>query len=117
MVDCEPQNGSAPTDGKKVIGDYWSSNLEGLLPPLLRVFHSLPPTFPSPLTSPLTHVIHALITIPVNDSTRSKWFQSSPKRPPSRAKSSSSTTSSPVSSSPPKQSSPPQRTSTSSSRS
>lgn len=97
MVDCEPQNASAANN--KVIGDFWSPNLEGLLPPLLRVFHSLPPTFPSPIVSPLTHVIHALITIPINNSTRSKWFPQQSKRPPSRAKSSSNA--SPLSSSPP----------------
>ncbi|KAF9260605.1 hypothetical protein L218DRAFT_1079277 [Marasmius fiardii PR-910] len=43
----------------------WSNRLDGLLPPLLRVYHSLPPTFPSPLSAPLTHVIHSLIYIPV----------------------------------------------------
>lgn len=72
-------------------GELWSSNLEkyvvklvvlqmiktqsliSLLPPLLRMFNGLPPTFPCPLAQPLTHVIHALITIPVAPFA-SRWF-------------------------------------------
>ncbi|KAF5351468.1 hypothetical protein D9757_012059 [Collybiopsis confluens] len=56
--------------------DSWSSRLDGLLPPLLRAYHTLPPTFPTPLVAPLTHVIHALITIPVSPSLRPVWFSS-----------------------------------------
>ncbi|KAK1218716.1 hypothetical protein PQX77_018615 [Marasmius sp. AFHP31] len=47
--------------------ECWSSKLDGLLPPLLHVYHSLPPTFPSPLAAPLTHVLHCLIAIPVSE--------------------------------------------------
>ncbi|KAJ7131634.1 guanine nucleotide exchange factor [Mycena crocata] len=65
-------------DGK-VIGDNWSPKLDPILPPLLRVFHSLPPTSPAPVAPPLTHVIHSLITIPVSASLRADWFGSSPR--------------------------------------
>lgn len=34
----------------------------------------MPPTFPSPITSPLTHVIHSLITIPITPALRPVWF-------------------------------------------
>lgn len=64
-----------------LMGDYWSERLDSLLSPLLKLFNTLPPTFPSPLASPLTHVIHALITIPVLPSLQSKWFPSIPKQP------------------------------------
>lgn len=59
-----------------------------ILPPLLRLFNSLPPTFPAPLASPMIHVIHALITIPVTPSLRSKWFPplSNPASPRSSSK-------------------------------
>ncbi|KAJ6583170.1 guanine nucleotide exchange factor [Mycena sp. CBHHK59/15] len=71
---------SSHPDGSKVIGDYWSpSSIRAILPPLLRVFHALPPTFPAPVAAPLTHVIHSLITIPVNPSLRAEWFGSSPR--------------------------------------
>lgn len=50
------------------------NNLDSLLPPLLRLFTSLPPTFPNPITAPLTHVIHALIGIPVSPSLKGVWF-------------------------------------------
>ena len=91
------------------MGDFWSSKLDGyvsfvlpaptladlsinsLLPPLLRVFHGLPPTSPCPVTAPLTHVIHSLITIPVTSTLQSTWLglqstsgnSASPKTPPS----------------------------------
>lgn len=75
MVDCEPQNAESQNEhGSKVLGDFWSSKLDGLLPPLLRTFSTLPPTFPSPVSAPLTHVIHALITIPIFSSLRPIWF-------------------------------------------
>ncbi len=52
-----------------------------ILPSLLRTFSLLPPTFPSPIAAPLTHVIHALIVIPVSPSLRQHWFNtSSPNR-------------------------------------
>ncbi|KAK7038901.1 hypothetical protein VNI00_010535 [Paramarasmius palmivorus] len=52
----------------------WSPRLDGILPPLLRVYFALPPTFPVPLMAPLTHVIHSLITIPINRQLRPVWF-------------------------------------------
>src|SRR5258708_6249217 len=51
-----------------------------MLPSLLRTFTQLPPTFPSPIAAPLTHVIHALIVIPVSPGLRQHWFGSSPSR-------------------------------------
>lgn len=52
-----------------------------ILPSLLRTFSLLPPSFPSPIAAPLTHVIHALIVIPVSSSLRPHWFNtSSPNR-------------------------------------
>lgn len=67
-----------------------------MLPSLLRTFSQLPPTFPSPIAIPLTHVIHALIVIPVSPSLRQHWFNtSSPSR--SGANPSPKSTSSPTS--------------------
>ncbi|PCH41659.1 hypothetical protein WOLCODRAFT_24903 [Wolfiporia cocos MD-104 SS10] len=64
-------------DGEtKVMGDLWSDRLDGILPPLLRAFNTLPPTFPAPLAPPMTHVIHSLITVPVTPSLHPKWFAS-----------------------------------------
>ncbi|THH32154.1 hypothetical protein EUX98_g2027 [Antrodiella citrinella] len=81
----------------KVMGDCWSDKLDGMLPPLLRLLNTLPPTFPAPLAVPLTHVIHALITVPVTSSLKSVWFPvlSNPASPHGSA---SSKTSSPASS-------------------
>ncbi|KAK0205981.1 guanine nucleotide exchange factor [Desarmillaria ectypa] len=87
MVDAEPQTPQAG-DGQRTMGDFWSSNLDGLLPSLLRTFYSLPPTFPSPLVSPLTHVTHALITIPITSSLRPIWL--GPSTPERRSSSNSS---------------------------
>jgi hypothetical protein len=42
------------------------------------LFHSLPRTFPAPLASPLTHVVHSLISIPITPSLRSTWLGPSP---------------------------------------
>ncbi|KAJ7122986.1 guanine nucleotide exchange factor [Mycena epipterygia] len=66
-------------ESNSVIGDNWSPKLDPILPPLLRVFHALPPTFPAPVAAPLTHVIHALITIPVSPALRADWFGASPR--------------------------------------
>lgn len=56
----------------------WDERLNSILPPLLHLFNTLPPSFPSPLSPPLTHVIHALITVPVSPALRSTWFVASP---------------------------------------
>ncbi|KAF7331636.1 hypothetical protein MKEN_00043200 [Mycena kentingensis (nom. inval.)] len=61
----------------KIIGDAWSPKLDAILPPLLRVFHALPPTFPAPIAAPLTHVIHSLIVVPVSPALRPEWLPSS----------------------------------------
>ncbi|KAK7466472.1 hypothetical protein VKT23_005193 [Stygiomarasmius scandens] len=84
LVDCAP-----PTGDSKVMGDCWSPKLDPILVPLLRVYQNLPPTFPAPLVAPLTHAIHALITIPITPSLKLIWF--GPQFPglPSRASSAS----------------------------
>ncbi|TFK56280.1 hypothetical protein OE88DRAFT_728045 [Heliocybe sulcata] len=66
---------SSKSDDRIVIGDRWSERLDGILPPLLRAFNTLPPTFPSPIAAPLSHVIHSLITIPVAP-LRAQWLGS-----------------------------------------
>ncbi|RDX44696.1 hypothetical protein OH76DRAFT_1042641 [Lentinus brumalis] len=71
---------NSSTEDTKVMGDCWSDRLDGILPPLLRTFGTLPPSFPAPLAAPMTHVIHALITIPVSQPLQSVWFQ--PARTP-----------------------------------
>ncbi|KIJ19776.1 hypothetical protein PAXINDRAFT_166006 [Paxillus involutus ATCC 200175] len=98
LVGCEVQNpGIAGTDAEpKTMGDFWSSRLDGLLPPLLRAFHANLSSSGNPLDTPLPHVIHSLITVPVSPATRNSWFglQSSPASsyppPPDSASSSSS---------------------------
>ncbi|KAJ3873519.1 guanine nucleotide exchange factor [Lentinula edodes] len=54
--------------------EFQSPNLDGLLPPLLRVYQNLPRTFPIPLAPPLTHAIHALVTIPLTPTLIALWF-------------------------------------------
>lgn len=49
-------------------------SINSFLPPLLRVFHGLPPTSPCPIIPPLSHVIHSLITIPVIPTLQSTWL-------------------------------------------
>ncbi|KAF8623436.1 hypothetical protein AX15_006378 [Amanita polypyramis BW_CC] len=75
LIESEPQTREA-TDEKeaKIMGDFWSSKLDGILPTLLRAFTLLPPTFPSPIAAPLTHVIHSLIIVPVSPNLRPHWF-------------------------------------------
>ncbi|KAJ3564687.1 hypothetical protein NP233_g8126 [Leucocoprinus birnbaumii] len=91
-VQENPQSRAAVEDEKKVLGDFWSSKLDGLLPPLLRLFTSLPPTFPNPITAPLTHVIHALIGIPVSPSLKNVWFPPTNRSSTNSPKSSASQT-------------------------
>ncbi|ESK96134.1 hypothetical protein Moror_7275 [Moniliophthora roreri MCA 2997] len=74
LVECEPQSSSASEDSSKIMGDFWSSKLNGFILPLLRVYQGLPVSKPTPLVSPLTNAIHCLITIPVNESVRDLWF-------------------------------------------
>lgn len=100
MVDAETNKDRDDVPQAGTMGELWSDNLEkcvfeffvlylaaymrtSLLPPLLRVFNGLPPTFPCPLAHPLTHVIHALINIPVAP-LASRWFSpdSSPTSTP-----------------------------------
>ncbi|KAI0786524.1 guanine nucleotide exchange factor [Abortiporus biennis] len=92
---------STTNEETKVMGDCWSDKLDSMLPPLLRLFNSLPPTFPSPLTAPLTHVIHALIVIPVNPSLHPIWFPPTsppnPSKPPSPSSSPKSASPTPAS--------------------
>ncbi|KAI0301951.1 guanine nucleotide exchange factor [Multifurca ochricompacta] len=77
LVDCEEvvELGTSG-DGAKVMGEYWSDRLDGLLPPLLRAFNTLPPGSPSPLAPPLNHAIHALLAIPYIKSLQAIWLPS-----------------------------------------
>ncbi|KAG6830188.1 hypothetical protein H0H92_001775 [Tricholoma furcatifolium] len=74
MVRTNSQTAEASTSSAPVIGDYWSPKLDGILAPALRAFTSIPSTSPSPIAAPLTHVIHALITIPFTTELRPIWF-------------------------------------------
>lgn len=125
MVDCEPQESNLKAKAKdtadddKIMGDYWSPKLSpyvpftlifaelilelpsnsSILPPLLRVLKSLPPSFPAPLASPLAEVIHSLITIPFSPALRPMWFgqtSSSPSNSGRLSTSSSPGTKSPL---------------------
>lgn len=69
-------------DDQKVMGDFWNSRLDGILPSLVRAFQTIPLSSPNPLTSPLTHIIHSLITIPVDSSSRAIWFGTLPHSRP-----------------------------------
>ncbi|KAG1729071.1 guanine nucleotide exchange factor [Suillus paluster] len=73
---------AASPDDQKVMGDFWNSRLDGILPPLVRAFQAIPLSSPNPLTSPLTHIIHSLITIPVDASSRTIWFGTRPSSHP-----------------------------------
>lgn len=44
----------------------------------MRTFNNLPPTSASPIAPPLTHVIHSLISVPINPSLKPIWLGSSP---------------------------------------
>ncbi|KAG8740642.1 hypothetical protein FRC10_004100 [Ceratobasidium sp. 414] len=48
-----------------VLGEYWDEVFEPTAAPLIRLFHTLPSTSSAPLAPPLTHVIHALLNVPV----------------------------------------------------
>ncbi|KAF8914117.1 guanine nucleotide exchange factor [Gymnopilus junonius] len=73
LSEAQPQHSQARGDDK-IIGDFWDSRLDGILAPLLRTFHNLPLSSPTPIAAPLTHVIHALITIPITPSLKPIWF-------------------------------------------
>ncbi|OCB88330.1 hypothetical protein A7U60_g4532 [Sanghuangporus baumii] len=62
------------SDVKPVLGERWTRRLDGFLPALRRVFLSLPPMSPSPLAPPVTHVLHSLLPIPVDDKLYLTWF-------------------------------------------
>ncbi|KAH8999553.1 guanine nucleotide exchange factor [Lactarius akahatsu] len=75
LVDCERVVEIGSGDGGvRVMGEYWSDRLHGILPPLLRTFNSLSAGSPSPLAPPLNHVIHALLAIPYIKSLQAVWL-------------------------------------------
>ncbi|KAI9448470.1 guanine nucleotide exchange factor [Lactarius indigo] len=75
LVDCERVVEIGSSDGGvRVMGEYWSDRLHGLLPPLLRSFNSLSAGSPSPLAPPLNHIIHALLAIPYIKSLQAVWL-------------------------------------------
>ncbi|KAG8851985.1 hypothetical protein FRB96_009001 [Tulasnella sp. 330] len=61
------------TEPKPVMGELWDERFAVLLPTLLHLFNSLPQTTGSPLAPPLTHVIHALLNIPIVPNAK-VWF-------------------------------------------
>lgn len=108
MTEAEPQNTDRPSDGSKVLGDFWDPKLNpyvhfpenvlvsvittfiSLLSPILRVFLSLPLTSSCPMTAPLTHAVHALIAIPISPALKSTWFSTQSNSQSSTPKSSRS---------------------------
>ncbi|KAI0052651.1 hypothetical protein FA95DRAFT_1601694 [Auriscalpium vulgare] len=95
LIDCERVTDLGAGDGK-VMGEYWSERLDGILPPLLRAFNTLPPSFPSPLAPPLSHIIHALIATPITTALQPQWFTSHSPANSGRLSSSTSSPASPV---------------------
>ncbi|EJD54167.1 hypothetical protein AURDEDRAFT_157421 [Auricularia subglabra TFB-10046 SS5] len=61
LADAEADPAAPP----KALGESCSPKLEPLLAPLLRTFATLPAGAPAPFVPPLTHVVHALIVMPV----------------------------------------------------
>lgn len=53
------------------------TNCRRLLSPLLQMFTSIPIKADAPLAAPTSHLIHALISIPLNSSTSAVWFKQS----------------------------------------
>ncbi|KAF9008864.1 guanine nucleotide exchange factor [Cyathus striatus] len=106
MVRTESLTPDELEDDNRVMGDFWSPKLDGLLPALLRVFTSLPPAFPSPIAPPMTHVIHALVAIPATPSLLPLWIGTSGS---SSKISSTNSPKSPISQSPQAESSPSSR--------
>ncbi|KAG8836242.1 hypothetical protein FRC17_008978 [Serendipita sp. 399] len=60
---------------RKIMGEQWNPEFEPLVEPLIHLFVRLPLANP-PLTAPLTHVIHALLNVPVPPYS-GIWFPSS----------------------------------------
>ncbi|KAF5355226.1 hypothetical protein D9758_005977 [Tetrapyrgos nigripes] len=78
MTESEPQ--TSTSDGAKIMGDFWSTKLDGVLLPLLQIYLTLPTTTSVPLDAPLTNVIHTLITIPIGEPLKSFWFGTEDER-------------------------------------
>ncbi|KAH9921571.1 guanine nucleotide exchange factor synembryn-domain-containing protein [Epithele typhae] len=78
-----------------VMGEAWSDRLDGCYsPPITPHFWHPSPDLPRSARAPLTHVIHALITIPVSSALKPVWLPSrvSPMgtpKPPESSESSS----------------------------
>ncbi|KZS93992.1 hypothetical protein SISNIDRAFT_453692 [Sistotremastrum niveocremeum HHB9708] len=62
------------------IEDPWADKLDCLARPLIKCYNNIPITQAQPLVSPLSHVAHCLLYVPV-ESNASAWFQ--PSRSPS----------------------------------
>ncbi|KAG8965964.1 hypothetical protein FRB90_011028, partial [Tulasnella sp. 427] len=71
---------------KPVMGELWDDKFTPFVPILLHLFNSLPQTTNSPLAPPLTHVIHALINVPVAPFAE-QWFPTSATSTPTSTKS------------------------------
>ncbi|KAJ3522042.1 hypothetical protein NMY22_g12060 [Coprinellus aureogranulatus] len=90
MTEAELQNPDRPAGGSKVLGDFWDPKLNSLLSPILRVYLSLPLSSPCPIAAPLTHVVHALIAIPISPTLKPIWFSTQSSSPSSTPKSANS---------------------------
>ncbi|KAI0314738.1 guanine nucleotide exchange factor [Amylostereum chailletii] len=93
IVDCEKVTDLGAGDGK-VLSEYWSDRLDNLLPAVLRAFNALPPSAQSPLAPPLSHLVHALIAIPITSTLRPVWFPSASASPSPASREPRSSTSS-----------------------
>ncbi|KAF9078623.1 guanine nucleotide exchange factor synembryn-domain-containing protein [Rhodocollybia butyracea] len=83
MIDNE-----APADATEEWNDAWSPKLDGYASPASLTHLPHPPAhLPRPMVAPLTHIVHALITIPITPSSRPVWFNTAP---PSLARTSTS---------------------------
>ncbi|KAF8306234.1 hypothetical protein DL93DRAFT_2172173 [Clavulina sp. PMI_390] len=56
--------------------DVWDTNFESVVPALMKLLCSLPPTTPSPLKPPLTYVLNNLIYIPSSGVHENVWLSS-----------------------------------------
>lgn len=88
--------GSSTRTGDTIppLGERWTKRLDGyantysvqdlkinalrrLLQPLRRMFVRLPAMSPSPLSPPMTHILHALLPVPCNERLQPIWFADS----------------------------------------
>ncbi|KIO27746.1 hypothetical protein M407DRAFT_23051 [Tulasnella calospora MUT 4182] len=86
MMQAKAKEGQDDPANKPVLGDLWDDRFTPFVPILLHLFNSLPQTTSSPLAPPLTHVIHALLSVPVGPFAE-QWFSTSATSTPTSTKS------------------------------